>query len=84
MDKKRDSPAENSILTLSGSGSAVEQIRNLVPAARAAAFWGAVCLPWIALFLLFTGVATRYPVLFTLVVAAAFVAAIAGHNHTRR
>lgn len=84
MDEKRDSGAGSSVLTLGGASSTVKGLRAVAPVVRAAAFWGAICLPWIALFLLFTGLATSHPIIFTLVVVAASVATLAGHDHPRR
>lgn len=84
MDRDRDQNSGNNVLVLDGSHPLRRSLRTLAPVFRATAFWVAVALPWIALGLLFTGVATDRPVFFVLLVLVAFLSAFVGRDHTRR
>jgi hypothetical protein len=48
---------------------------------RGVGFWAAIVLPWIALGLLFTGIATEEPGLFTGIVLGNLVAAVVGGEY---
>jgi hypothetical protein len=54
----------------------------LGPVIRAAGFWSAVCLPWVALGFVVTGEATARPLWFVGIVLAAGIAAVIGKEHT--
>jgi len=60
----------------------VAPLVKLQPALRAAGFWSAICLPWIALAFVVTGAATTRPVWFSVIVLAAGIGAVAGKNYT--
>ena len=55
--------------------------RRLLPMVRGVGFWAAIVLPWIALGLLFTGIATEEPGLFTGIVLGNLVAAVVGGEY---
>lgn len=84
MDGKGDRHSGISHSTPDWSDFPIPHARRLGSIVRAGAFWSAICLPWVALALLFFGIATSYPLWFTGLIAVAFVAAIVGHDHTRR
>jgi len=54
---------------------------RLLPVIRGAAFWAAIVLPWIVLGLLFTGIATEEPGLFTGIVLLNLGAAVVGGEY---
>lgn len=83
MDEEREANTGREVPGAREYSSLGQHLETAAPAARAMSFWSAVCLPWVALVLLFTGVATSYPYLFTLLLVATFVAAVFGHGHTR-
>lgn len=84
VGEKEDGKSGRTVAVFHGGVPTASHFGGIIPAVRATAFWSAVCLPWVALAFLFTGLATRFPLVFTGLVTVAFLSAVVGHEYTHR